>query len=497
MEIGSISGNTVTFTTPFHITFDTAHAAQLNYFAHTTVKYAGLEDVKVYGGEGGDGGGNVRFDHAAYSWVRNIESEFSKGASIRLISSFRCIVRDSYAHTSKNPNPGGEGYGLEASVGSADNLIENNISIDFNKVILMRASGGGNVVGYNYFEDGYGEGYKTIVETGLNASHMTTPHYELFEGNEAFNFGGDARWGNSIYITFFRNHSTTLRRSFWGQGLSDQIGRVAIQIGARHYWYNFIGNVLGYSGMSPSPGGNSFIYEYPGASNSVPMWKMGIGDSVGTPEFNNSQDPQVAATALRDGNFDFATGQVRWHGIGGAVGAGTPQTIPDSLYLTSKPAFFSTNVWPWVDPIGATKLYTLPARARFDAGVPNPVTFTLTVQTTGTGSGTVTSTPGSACTGTCNASYPVDTVVALTAAPAAGSTFAGWGGGTCTGTGSCQVTMNAAKTVTATFTIHHRDLRPHRHQGGHRNRHRDLRPGGRELRQRLQRVLQLRAPPSP
>src|SRR5262249_1803286 len=43
------------------------------------------------------------------------------------------------------------------------------------------------------------------------------------------------------------------------------------------------------------------------------------------------------------------------------------------------------------------------------------------------------------------------TVVSLTATPAAGYQFSGWTG--CTGTGaSCSVTMDAAKSVTATFT---------------------------------------------
>jgi hypothetical protein len=48
-------------------------------------------------------------------------------------------------------------------------------------------------------------------------------------------------------------------------------------------------------------------------------------------------------------------------------------TLPDSLYLPQKPAFFNAGsgyTWPWVDPVGATKLYTLPAKARYDAGTP-------------------------------------------------------------------------------------------------------------------------------
>ena len=40
----------------------------------------------------------------------------------------------------------------------------------------------------------------------------------------------------------------------------------------------------------------------------------------------------------------------------------------------------------------------------------------------------------------------------LTAAPAAGSTFAGWSGA-CTGTGSCVVSMTQARSVTATFNV--------------------------------------------
>ncbi len=78
--------------------------------------------------------------------------------------------------------------------------------------------------------------------------------------------------------------------------------------------------------------------------------------------------------------------------------------------------------------------------------------YPLTVTKSGTGSGTVTSsTGGIACGATCG---PVNiasgTAVTLTAAPASGSTFGGWGGA-CTGTGSCIVTMTAARSVTATF----------------------------------------------
>jgi hypothetical protein len=78
-------------------------------------------------------------------------------------------------------------------------------------------------------------------------------------------------------------------------------------------------------------------------------------------------------------------------------------------------------------------------------------TQTLSVTTTGSGSGTVTSSPsGINCGVACSAAFTQGTIVTLSASAAAGSTFTGWGGA-CTGTGSCTVTMDQDRSVTATF----------------------------------------------
>jgi hypothetical protein len=79
--------------------------------------------------------------------------------------------------------------------------------------------------------------------------------------------------------------------------------------------------------------------------------------------------------------------------------------------------------------------------------------FTLSVALSGGGTGTVSSNPSGIFCGTaCSASFATGTKIALTATPAAGSTFAGWSGGGCSGTGGCTVTLSAAKAVSATFT---------------------------------------------
>ena len=75
---------------------------------------------------------------------------------------------------------------------------------------------------------------------------------------------------------------------------------------------------------------------------------------------------------------------------------------------------------------------------------------TLTVQRNGTGAGDVTAT-GIDCGADCSEAYAAGTTVTLTATAQGGSTFTGWTGCTPIDATRCQVTMSAARTVTATF----------------------------------------------
>jgi hypothetical protein len=78
---------------------------------------------------------------------------------------------------------------------------------------------------------------------------------------------------------------------------------------------------------------------------------------------------------------------------------------------------------------------------------------TLTVHTLGSGSGKVTSSDGKInCGSDCSAIYNAGAELTLIAEEDAGSIFTGWSGGGCSGTGNCEITMNADVDVTATFT---------------------------------------------
>jgi len=75
---------------------------------------------------------------------------------------------------------------------------------------------------------------------------------------------------------------------------------------------------------------------------------------------------------------------------------------------------------------------------------PPPAQFTLTLSTVGDGS--IGAQPSSV-----GGRYNAGTLVGLTPKPGQGAKFHSWSGA-CTGNGNCNVTMNASKSVTATFT---------------------------------------------
>jgi List-Bact-rpt repeat protein/putative Ig domain-containing protein len=73
----------------------------------------------------------------------------------------------------------------------------------------------------------------------------------------------------------------------------------------------------------------------------------------------------------------------------------------------------------------------------------------LSVATSGGGTGTVTGN-GIDCGNTCSIMLDDGTAVSLTATPTNGSVFTGWSGD-CSGPGTCDTTMTAARSVSATF----------------------------------------------
>ena len=160
---------------------------------------------------------------------------------------------------------------------------------------------------------------------------------------------------------------------------------------------------------------------------------------------------QITVTVNKDGT---GTGTVTSSPAGIDCGGDCIGTYPGgtTVTLTPKPTAGSLFAgWSGgctgTDPCHVASTATV--TATFNV-LPPPGTFTVTILKGGDGTGKVASAPtGIDCGATCSFNFFNNTTVTLTATADGGSTFTGWSGNGCTGTGSCVV--NTATSVTATF----------------------------------------------
>jgi hypothetical protein len=391
-QIKSVSGNTITFDSPVMISYRLSHTADLWKFATPFLQMAGVEGLTTQYADNG----SIEMDFCAYCWLYQVETRYYIGPSIALFTSFRPQIEQFYVHEAAWPVPGGAGYNIDLRYDTSEALLENGISVLANKLMVARGSGSGSVIAYNYADKQYIRDQTGWQEIGLNASHLVGPHHILFEGNWAANMDSDATHGGSVYLAFFRNQSTGVRSTF--TGIDDGVvqndsaggcngGSPARTTGpqAYTYWTSFVGNVLGVQGCTVSANGWLLNNSFGGPNNSDGIFLLGWWNG-GT----NVNDPSVATmypttppgvngttsscttsgtncATILDGNYDYFRNQITW------ASNDTAHTLPNSFYLPGEPAFFNAGsgyTWPWVDPIGATKTYTLPAKARYDAGTP-------------------------------------------------------------------------------------------------------------------------------
>ena len=111
----------------------------------------------------------------------------------------------------------------------------------------------------------------------------------------------------------------------------------------------------------------------------------------------------------------------------------------DQVILTSDLGFIPGQATPTLATLAIAESYDL------------SISVVKTLTKSGSGNGTVTTSPGGiTCDSDCAAAYSAGTVLKLIATPAAGSVFAGWSGNTACNNGA--VTMNADIACTAAFS---------------------------------------------
>lgn len=341
--------------------------------------------------------GGLEVELCVNCWVKNTEVGDWYGGGISIAYSARSELNTVYVHHCWNSvNNGGE-YPLSLDSASTEMLITNSITNFAGKGMVARAGGAGSVISYNYIDDTMYDAESGIgdywLDMGINASHYSGPHHVLFEGNWGDNLDNDNTHGNSMYMTFFRNVGSGFRMpftdpsvgglvdDFTGKGYYCPNGlgscqswtpgplRAAGPMGY-NYWFAYVGNVLGTSGQSTAANG----WTYSGDFTASRIFMLGWGGGGG------GQDPNLDGVTgsyiLINGNYDFLNNAVTWKG--------SPITLPDSLYLSGEPAFFSAGSsysWPWVTPTGSQPIQNgpsgcggtcsgLPAQARWQAGTP-------------------------------------------------------------------------------------------------------------------------------
>jgi len=346
VKITAISGNTLTINRPLYYTCGASFSPQINRY--DVVEKAGVESLYVerLNDSNGDPDSmpSILLDIAANCWVNDVEGYNATGSHVQISRGYANEVRACYLHHGHRYTSG-RAYGVYLLERCTDNLVEDNILYYLRHTVTIQWGGCGNVVGYNYssriFDDDYPNTDYLCQDIHTHGGH---PYMNLFEGNICAHIDFDNALGSSRHNTAFRNY---VERYSQGEATSVTLNLNAVEVEKNNLYENVVGNVLCRPGDTGS---------YDVTSSSAPgVWKLGCDQSN-----CSSPDPRVKSTLLRHGNYDYITRTTVWDP---SIG---DQNLPNSLYLTAKPAFFGTLPWPSIGSDLNPMVGDLPAKLRFE-----------------------------------------------------------------------------------------------------------------------------------
>jgi hypothetical protein len=324
VEVTGISGSSVTFDRPLYFTFlPSLHPAALPLT--NIVESAGVESLTVAEKATGAGQnqGLVHFYGCAGCWAKAVEVSGAFGEFVELQFSRGVVVRDGYFHDPQRADSG-RGYGVHVMLWNSDHLIENNVMVKNRHSMAFEGGGSGVVVGYNYMlQDWESDSDPQWLGNDL-ITHGVHPYMNLVEGNVHQQFDLDDIWGSSSHMTYFRNNPTATG----DYQVEATENLFSIIVDADNRWANLVGNVLG----------------------------------TATRHGATSYDAAVAGTVLACGN-----GYV---GSATPVDAACPCALPESLYLSGRPGWFTTPygtvAWPPIGPDVAGSVSKIPAQLCYE-----------------------------------------------------------------------------------------------------------------------------------
>ena len=176
----------------------------------------------------------------------------------------------------------------------------------------------------------------------------------LFEGNVVAKINHDNTFGSASHNTSFRNHVV----NFSEQATTPVQARFGVDVQARSYFNNFVGNVIG------RPGDTGQRFATNGMSHrTLSSYRFGFF----TPGATTITDQRVAATTQVHGNFDYIGNGIVWDPTNNV------RTLPASLYLHGRPSWWPLTLpWPAIGPDLNPRVGMIPAELRFKGIAPPP-----------------------------------------------------------------------------------------------------------------------------
>jgi len=345
------SATTATLEIPLYWSYDPALSPQAVKLSGMTVN-AGIENLTVdnslSGGTAQKSSGTVLMLGTSNCWVLNTEAIGSYEAILLMnYGAYRNTIRGNKLHEGF-PTTAGDGsgsfatsraYGINSQLYSSANLIENNQIYHLSTGLITAGPFSGNVFAYNY-----------ITELYLNALNFN-PYAISFHGGHAYmnliegnyidsRVASDFVWGTKSHNSFFRNKIALAPNRTGGAW------NVDLQSSSRYY--NVVGNVLGRNTES--------LYTLEGLdAKTSAIYRFGYNsDGDGAASGN---DVGVGNSVLLHGNWDTYTNGAVWNRTDDRV-------LAQSLYLTSKPAWWNGLQWPCIGPDVSPKYPTPPGAGK-------------------------------------------------------------------------------------------------------------------------------------
>jgi hypothetical protein len=313
---------------------------------------AGIESISVNTNAVTSQYGSIfMFHNAANCWIKNVRSinEGSRSDNqhkhVWIYQSSHITVRDSYFVGS---NDGSESYGVDSGASSSDNLVENNI-FQHIATATINESSTGSVFGYNFTVDNnYNNGDASWQQCD-SYHHSAGDSYILWEGHIGACWQMDSIHGSSWMNTVFRSR-------YSGRDNSKTEQTNAVHVYSTNRYHNAVGNVLGTSGYHTHYETVATTTTSDGGSTGdLSIFSLGFSGNQSGHTFPD--DPRVATSLMRWGNWDTVNNAIRWvagENAGGSAiypGLASPtQTMPASFYLNSEPAWWGAVPWPPIGP---------------------------------------------------------------------------------------------------------------------------------------------------